>query len=147
MTLVASFSFSFCCCRSCLATRDTIFTHFCSDDFDSRTQDEHLRQTEMLNGPLENHYSKTYGINRKSALLTVIDFKMFGGGLPHDAIHDIFEGIAPLEIQLLLSHFVTSSLLIVGSLTLIMDTQKMISQYQFFHVCYIPNQFVHQQHK
>ena len=29
---------------------------------------------------------------------------MFGGGLPHDAMHDLFEGIAPIEIKLLLLH-------------------------------------------
>ena len=26
---------------------------------------------------------------------------MFGGGLPHDAMHDILEGIGPLVLQLL----------------------------------------------
>ena len=31
-------------------------------------------------------------------------FNIFEGGLPHDAMHDILEGIAPLEIKLLLSH-------------------------------------------
>ena len=35
---------------------------------------------------------------------------MFDGGLPHDAMHDILEGIAPLEIKLLLSHCVTNGL-------------------------------------
>ena len=29
---------------------------------------------------------------------------MLSGGLPHDAMHDILEGIAPCEIKLVLSH-------------------------------------------
>jgi len=32
---------------------------------------------------------------------------MFGGGLPHDAMHDVLEGAAPLEIKLLLMHCIT----------------------------------------
>ena len=37
-------------------------------------------------------------------------FDMFGGCLPHDAMHDILEGIAPLEIKLLLSYFISQKL-------------------------------------
>ena len=35
---------------------------------------------------------------------------MCGGGLPHDAMHDILEGVAPLEIKLLLSRFIKDNL-------------------------------------
>ena len=35
---------------------------------------------------------------------------MFGGGLPHDAMHDILEGIGPLETKFLLSHCITNGL-------------------------------------
>ncbi len=62
----------------------------------------------MLNGPLCKHYSKTYGINRRSSLLDIPYFVMFGGGLPHDAMHDILEGIAPLEIKSILQHCVAN---------------------------------------
>ena len=33
---------------------------------------------------------------------------MLSGGLPHDAMHDILEGIAPCEIKLVLSHCIAS---------------------------------------
>ena len=36
---------------------------------------------------------------------------MFGGGLPHDAMHDLLEGVAPLEIKLLLSQCVRDRLI------------------------------------
>ena len=105
-----SFSFSFRSCRSCLATRESYRKSFASDNFELRTESEHLKQLTMLNGPTAEHFSKTYGINKKSALLTVKFFSMFGGGLPHDAMHDILEGIAPLEIKLFLKYFITNHL-------------------------------------
>ena len=51
----------------------------------------------MLHGDVSNHYSKTYDINRRSSLLDVKYFNMFEGGLPHNTLHDILEGIAPLH--------------------------------------------------
>lgn len=36
---------------------------------------------------------------------------MFGGGLPHDAMHDILEGVAPLEVKLLLRKCIADGLL------------------------------------
>ena len=63
-----------------------------------------------LNGPAGAHYSKTYGINRQSSLLDIMGYSMFGGGLPHDAMHDILEGLTPLEIKLLLKEFISQKL-------------------------------------
>ena len=31
---------------------------------------------------------------------------MFSGGLPHDIMHDVFEGVAPLEMSLLLQNVI-----------------------------------------
>ena len=101
-----SFSFSFRSCRACLVTRDTLSNGFVSGAFDLRTHENHVKQVELLNGPASSHYSKTYGINRKSEIMNVKYYSMFGGGLPHDAMHDIFEGLAPLEIKKLLSHYI-----------------------------------------
>ena len=65
----------------------------------------------MLDGPTASHYSKTYGINRRSSLLNIKFYSIFGGGLPHDAMHDILEGVAPLEIKLLLSKCIKDGLI------------------------------------
>ena len=78
-------------------------SNFTSEVFDKRDDEIHQRQCEMLEGATASHYSKTYGINRRSALLNIKFYSMCGGGLPHDAMHDILEGVAPLEIKLLLS--------------------------------------------
>ena len=63
----------------------------------------------MLEGPTASHYSKVYGVNERSCLLDVKFFSLFDGGLPHDAMHDILEGIAPLEIKKLLVHCIRSN--------------------------------------
>ena len=99
-----SFSFSFRCCRSCLVTNDKLSSSFFSDKFVRRSKEKHEDHCKALEGPLGNHYSKTYGINRRSCLMDVPYFSMLGGGLPHDVMHDILEGIAPLEIKLLLRY-------------------------------------------
>ena len=103
-----SFSFAFRSCRSCLATRNSFRNSFTSDDFIPRTAREHEKHLLKLNGPTAEHFSKTYGVNTKSALLSVKHFSMLGGGLPHDAMHDILEGMAPLEIKLMLKYYITN---------------------------------------
>lgn len=88
--LEQSFSFSFWSCRTCLVTQNSLSSSFVSNTFETRTLVEHLKPLELLTGPATAHFSKTYGINKRSALLDIKDFDMFGGGLPHDAMHDIF---------------------------------------------------------
>jgi len=105
-----SFSFSFWCCCTCLATQDTMHNEHVSKAYDMQNETEHLQYLNMLDGPTSSHYSKTYGINEKSSLLNIKYFSLFNGGLPHDAMHDIFEGTAPLEIKNL---FLITSLLVV----------------------------------
>lgn len=84
---------------------------FVSESFEKREDDIHRRQCDMLDGPTSSHYSKTYGINRRSSLLDIKFYSMFGGGLPHDAMHDILEGVAPLEVKLLLCKCIAEGLL------------------------------------
>ena len=99
-----SFSFSFRCCRMCLLVHEDMSKEFNSDMVLLRELSSHNSQCERLKGPAADHYSKTYGINRKSALLDVAHFPFFGGGLPHDCMHDVLEGVAPTEVKLLLKH-------------------------------------------
>ncbi len=41
--------------------------------------------------------------------MNVSNYSMFGGGLPHDLMHDIFEGVAQYEIKLVLKHCISKS--------------------------------------
>jgi hypothetical protein len=99
-----SFSFSYRCCRTCLVVDEDMSKEFNSDKVLLRELSNHMSQCGKLIGPTADHFSKTYGINRKSALLDVAHFPFFSSGLPHDCMHDILEGIAPKEIKLLMKH-------------------------------------------
>ena len=48
-----------------------------------------------------------FGINRRSILEDVPGF-LVATGIPHDIMPDLFEGALPLELKLLLAHFVES---------------------------------------
>ena len=54
--------FSYCCVISLLII---------SNSFELRTEDKHRKQCQNLDGPAASHYSKTYGINRKTSLLDI----------------------------------------------------------------------------
>ena len=103
-----SFSFAFRSCRTCLATKDTLSTSFVSEGYKMRDDESHQKQVSMLNGPASEHYSMIYGINKRSCLLDVNGYSLFNGGLPHDAMHDILEGIASRQIKLLILHCTTA---------------------------------------
>lgn len=88
-----SFSFSFRCCRTCLATKTTLSSSYVSDSFKLRDDSSHQTQLSMLNGPASENYS----VHQSTFMF--VDFSLFNSGLPHDAMHDILEGIAPQHIK------------------------------------------------
>ena len=47
-------------------------------------------------------------------MLDIKYFSRFGSDLPHDIMHDIFEGIAPMQIKQLLSHYNSIGVLTLG---------------------------------
>ena len=97
-----SFSFSFRICQTCLVTNDEFRSCFKSSDYIiQRTDSQHEQHCQELSGPMGDHYSKVYGINRRSILMDVPYFSLFGGSLPHDLMHDILEGVAQHEMTLL----------------------------------------------
>ena len=102
-----SFSFSFRYCRFCLMPKDALTSSFDSDDFTARDTETHESQCALIVGETGPHYSKTYGLNNRSALLDVNYYSLFDGGLPCDTLHDILEGIAPLEIKHLMNHCIS----------------------------------------
>jgi hypothetical protein len=102
-----SFSFAFRYCRLCMMCGDALTSSFNSDDFIARNTESHKQQCALIEGPAGPHYSKTYGINNHSALLGVKYYSIFDGGLPFDTLHDILEGIAPLEIKHLMKHCIS----------------------------------------
>ena len=59
-----SFSATYRCCRTCLATNSSRKEIFDSNMFQLRSDDAHLQYCNDLNRPLKDHISTTYGINR-----------------------------------------------------------------------------------
>lgn len=88
----------------------------------------HLHHCDQIQGadePLRTHYSTTYGINIRTCLLDVKFYSLFNGGLPHDVMHDVFEGVAPTEIKLLLSYCISSNFFTLA------DYNKLLINFNF----------------
>ena len=66
---------------------------YCEDDCELRTAEEHDRQCLLLwNDSNSLKVSTEYGINRRSILENVPGFSVVNG-IPHDIMHDLFEGV------------------------------------------------------
>ena len=68
-----------------------------------RTCDGHSRQCDRLTG--NPHYSKTYGIKRRS-VLNNSKFYHVVGSMPPDAMHDILEGVLHYAVKEILKEFI-----------------------------------------
>ena len=55
---------------------------------------------------LASHYSTTFGINTKSQLESLQYFTVAEGAMIPDIMHDILEGVLPLELKLILKVYV-----------------------------------------
>ena len=86
-------------CRSCMATRDEIQSLFYEQLFILRTPEQHEQQCHLLVGTDRHSKSVEYGINRTSILEEVPGFSV-ATGLPHDIMHDLFEGVVHYELKL-----------------------------------------------
>ena len=102
-----SMSFALRICRTCLVTFDQIQECFSESSCALRTAESYFEQCSLLDGPLQSHYSTTYGINYMSVLEEVPGYSIING-LPHDIMHDLYEGIVPYELKLLLRHCLNS---------------------------------------
>ena len=102
-----SMSFAFRVCRTCMVTPTLLQNCFSENDCNLRESETHFEQCCLLNGPLHDHHSISYGINRLSILEEVPGFSVING-LPHDIMHDLFEGVIPSQMKLLLVHCVNA---------------------------------------
>ena len=100
-----SMSFALHICRGCMITRELSQKCFLESDCIMRTAESHFEQCTLLTGPLSAHHSTSYGINRLSILEEIPGFSVTTG-LPHDIMHDLFEGVVPYQMRLLICHCV-----------------------------------------
>ena len=64
----------------------------------------HLEHCNLVEGRAGDYYSKVYGIN-VSCLMDIPSFSLFDSRMPHDIMHDVFEGMVPVEVKLMLDRF------------------------------------------
>lgn len=98
-------------CRHCECSFNDMQSMYDENLFTARSLEKHIRQcieidkasTETLKASLKT----TYGINRRSRL---IDFPAFDliKQTPQDVMHVLFEGVAPMEIKLVLKQLILS---------------------------------------
>ena len=103
-----SVSFARRICRSCMITKEEAQTCFSEHNTECklRTPDEHIEQCQLLYGPDRATNSVMYGINRISVLEEIPGFSVIAG-LPHDIMHDLFEGVVKYELLLFLPYCVS----------------------------------------
>ena len=119
-----SMSFALRICRSCMITTPQLKTCWLESNCTLRTTESHFEQSCHLTGPLHDHYSTNYGITRLSKLEEVPGYSVIDG-LPHDIMHDLFEGVVPYELKLLLCHCVHANYFTIQELN------KRIEVYDF----------------
>ena len=91
------------------------YAQFFSEAFQPRTRETHTLQCASLGGPLQAHFSTTYGLHRDSILNRSRYFHVTEGLIP-DAMHDILEGILPLETKELLKHHIAAKVFSLADL-------------------------------
>uniref|UniRef100_A0A1X7T706 Uncharacterized protein n=1 Tax=Amphimedon queenslandica TaxID=400682 RepID=A0A1X7T706_AMPQE len=97
-------------CRHCLAVDSEIQTKFFAEEFEPRTKETHSHHIRLLQGPLHDHVSTTYGITRDTALNKIKYFHVTMG-LPPDVMHDILEGAMQVELRCLLTALINDKII------------------------------------
>ena len=110
-----SMSFALRVCRTCMCTPQQIQQCLSESDCVLRTPESYFEHCSLLHGPLETHYSTTYGINFMSILEEVPGYSVING-LPHDIMHDLYEGVVAYELKLLLHHRVSNGYFSINEL-------------------------------
>ena len=112
-----SMSFAHRICRTCMITKVAAQTCYSEDDSqcELRTPEKHEEQCQLLVGPDRATRSTEYGINRTSILEEVPGFSVVYG-LPHDVMHDLFEGVVKYELLLFLPYCLSKGYFTIADL-------------------------------
>lgn len=93
-------------CRFCMATREDIqVKEVRSGSFEHRTKENHDQQVqEVLQ---DSTLVRQYGVKRSCALSDHLDHFYVVGGFPPDLLHDLLEGIVPVEMAICLKDLIS----------------------------------------
>ena len=97
-------------CRHCTADFESMQTLFTEEDFAPRSKEIREYQLEQLhnNPELYNHYSKEYGVVKRSILMDAPYFNVTKQ-LPQDIMHVILEGALSRALFFVINWFIDSS--------------------------------------
>ena len=110
-----SMSFSLRICRTCMITPTQCQNCYTEANCKLRDPETHFKQCQLLVGPLGSHYSTNFGINRYSVLEDVPGFSV-ATCIPHDIMHDLYEGVVPYELKLLILYCVQHNYFSIATL-------------------------------
>jgi len=93
-----------------MADFESMQTLFTEEDFDLRSKEMHEYHLEQLhnNPELYNHYSKEYGVVKRSILMDAPYFNVTKQ-LPQDVMHVILEGALSRALFFVINWFIDSS--------------------------------------
>ncbi|XP_065665590.1 uncharacterized protein LOC136087014 [Hydra vulgaris] len=107
------------CCRVCNSTRGEMYANTRHEQCSIRDLKEHLIRLKELDSGLRPKdrikWSKYYGISSSSVLLSIPLFDVTKQIL-FDPMHDLLEGVVPLQLELFLGYAVKSNFITVSSL-------------------------------
>lgn len=93
-------------CRFCCSSSSDMQCKFRKSLFVKRTKDIHIRQINLINmDPLNK---KAYGIKFDSPL-NQLSFFHTSTSLPPDPMHDLLEGVEPMELKLIIKSLISSN--------------------------------------
>lgn len=98
-----------------MSTRDDSQHLYTESQFEMRSPESHEKQCQSLIGRNRHANSVKYGINRTSILEEVPGFSVVTG-LPHDIMHDLFEGVVHYELKLFLHYCVSKRVFTIETL-------------------------------
>lgn len=106
---VQSFSANY-FCRFCLADRNTCQTVFCDDDTSITLRSKELHVQHCKDIEEDPTLSSSFGV-KQTCLLNDLKYFNVSENYAVDIMHDVLEGVAQLEIKLLLLYFVEHDIL------------------------------------
>lgn len=96
---VICFSGNVRCCRFCLATKSDMQNVLIDSPFIKRSKELHKQHLSLIN--IHSKYSSVYGLKFDSPFNSLKYFHA-SSMLPPDAMHDLLEGIVPIELGIIL---------------------------------------------
>ena len=110
---VTCFSGNAHCCRFCTASINDMQLQFRDSFFVQRTKQMHNQHLSLVN--IDSKYVSAYGLKFESPLNS-LNFFHTSAMLPPDIMHDLFEGVVPFELGLIINNLISKNYITLSQL-------------------------------